>query len=385
MTVVAAMPGKAERDVSAGKRRFLYIQPGTASFAGIERVVDTVCTELAEQYGSEFEVDVLYTSIHKNYPTEPRKYNAIRELAKHRLKLMAVYRDIISRNRYDVVVVPQVEPTVTCWLSCLGLGQKLIMHIHGNPDVERRNFKSGIMFFVMKHVVLRRLSSIFGTSPRQLDSFNALYPSAVPRVWVPNPVRRFDDGPERASESGAGAARPVTYVNVGRFSDQKGQDILIDAFAKLHKERPDTRLKLVGHGVNEPALRAQIDRLGLADVATIEHHPTNPQAALAASDIYVSTSRWEGWSLVICEALRFGLPVIATDCDFGPSDILTDRRLGTLVPASAEEALVEAMKYYYDNLASEKEFSEYRKEAVDVYSAERVVHVHAEALKRAAG
>jgi len=117
-----------------------------------------------------------------------------------------------------------------------------------------------------------------------------------------------------------------------------------------------------------------------ATAAFIEHHPDNPQVALSRSDVYVSTSRWEGWSLAICEALRFGLPVIATDCEFGPSDILTDQRLGLLVPLQEEDKLVNAMLYYCDNLNVEKAYSDYRKGYIDRYSAEKVVHVHADAL-----
>src|SRR3981189_863857 len=126
-----------------------------------------------------------------------------------------------------------------------------------------------------------------------------------------------------------------------------------------------SKLRLVGYGESEPDLRNTIKRLGLETAAFIEHHPDNPQMALSESDVYVSTSRWEGWSLAICEALKFGLPVISLDCDFGPSDILTERRLGILVPPSKENELVDAMKYYCDNLALEKELSDYRKTSID--------------------
>jgi len=98
----------------------------------------------------------------------------------------------------------------------------------------------------------------------------------------------------------------------------------------------------------------------------------------------MSTSRWEGWSLAICEALRFGLPVVSTDCDFGPSDILTDPRLGRLTALNDENQLVDAMTYYVDNLAAEKAHASYRKDYIDRYSAENVVQLHASALESAA-
>jgi glycosyltransferase involved in cell wall biosynthesis len=380
MTVNVLMPKKAHGGISPQKLKVLYIQPGTTSFAGIERVIDVVCTELAERHQSEFDVSVLYTSIHKNYPVEARKYNAIRRVAKSRRMLISTYRDVISSDRYDLIIVPQVEPTVICWFACLGLHQKFVMHLHGNPSLEKSHVKAKILFFLMEKLVLRHLAYVFGTSPRQLEAFSTMFESNVPRFWVPNPVRRFSDLAEKPSDG----TRPITFVNVGRFSYQKGQDILINAFAKLYEQRTNVQLKLVGHGTDEPALREQVHRLGLREIVSIEYHPDNPQVALAASDVYVSTSRWEGWSLAICEALRFGLPVISTDCDFGPSDILVDRRLGMLVPLTKEEDLVCAMKHYCDNIALEREHSEYRKTSIDRYSAEIVVPLHASALRLAA-
>jgi glycosyltransferase involved in cell wall biosynthesis len=169
-------------------------------------------------------------------------------------------------------------------------------------------------------------------------------------------------------------------VNVGRFSFQKGQDTLVEAFWRLYRTRQDIRLRIVGYGEDEEKLRSEIHRLGLQDVATLEHHPNSPQPVLIRGDIYISTSRWEGWSLAICEALRFGLPVISTDCEFGPSDILVDERLGRLVPTDDIDQLVDMMRYYCINLESEKVHAEYRREFVEAYSAENVIHAHAQAL-----
>src|SRR5262249_36981473 len=146
----------------------------------------------------------------------------------------------------------------------------------------------------------------------------------------------------------------IVFVNVGRFCFQKGQDILLKAFSGLYKVRKNARLKIVGYGSEESSIREDIKRLDLEEAVVIEHHPNNPQPALATSDVYVSTSRWEGWSLAISEALRFGLPVVATDCEFGPSDILVDNRLGRLVTVGDTQELVEAMIYYCDNLPSER-------------------------------
>lgn len=253
------------------------------------------------------------------------------------------------------------------------------MHLHGNPRLEPSHLKAKILFFLMRIYFIRRLSYVFGTSPKQLESFKAMFRSNVRQYWLPNPVRRFDALREKPDEEKG----YVTFVNVGRFSFQKGQDILLKAFAELYKVRENVKLKVVGYGQGEAELRDQIRRLNLEAVVSVEHYPDNPSPALAASDVYVSTSRWEGWSLAICEALRFGLPVISTDCEFGPSDILVDRRLGLLVPVSGGEDLVNAMIYYCDNLENELSHAEFRQSFIDSYDTEHVVDVHADALRLA--
>ncbi|WP_025662519.1 glycosyltransferase [Rhizobium sp. IBUN] len=370
------------RDRSQRRIKILYIQPGTSAFAGIERVVDAVCTMLADRFSDDFEVDVLYTSVHKNRPMEARGYNVIDRVARGRLDLMRIFRSVIKSKDYRLVVVPQIEPTVICMAACIGLNRRFAVHLHGNPKRERSHFKAKVLFLLMRAYFLSRVSYVFGTSPRQLDSFKEMFNSKVPQVWVPNPVRAFDLSETPLSDAPPGT---VTFVNVGRFAFQKGQDILLQAFSELVRIRPNVRLRIVGYGIGEANLRAEISRLGIGAYVTVEHYPINPQPALATSDVYVSTSRWEGWSLAICEALRFGLPVISTDCEFGPSDILVDPRLGRLVPVSGGKALVDAMSYYCDNLSLEQSHSEFRKTFIDRYSPERVVEIHAEALRIAAG
>lgn len=359
--------------------KILYIVPPTKTYAGIERVIDEICDVLASTYRDQLSIDVLYTSRFPDHPIENRAYNIIQTETKSRRSLLTTIRRVVSGKKYHLVVVPQVEATVVSWVASLGLGRKFVTYLHGNPNLEMRSGRARFLFGLMKTIVLHRLAGVFGIAPKQIASFKANFPSKTPHYWVPNPVRKFE-----AVESPQRDSAVVTYVNVGRFSYQKGQDILLSAFAKLRALRPNVRLKVVGYGAEEADIRASIARLDLQDHVAIEHYPDNPRPALIASDVYVSTSRWEGWSLAICEALRFGLPVVSTDCDFGPSDILTDTRLGRLVPTGDEDALVNAMLTYHDNLRAEQQHAAYRRTFIERFNVETVVHMHAQALTAAA-
>jgi hypothetical protein len=87
--------GGARGEDAHGRLKILYIQLATPTFAGIEIVVDAICTELAEKHGAEHEVDVLYTADQQGYPTEPRRYHAIRRFAEGTLSLLTIVRDVV--------------------------------------------------------------------------------------------------------------------------------------------------------------------------------------------------------------------------------------------------------------------------------------------------
>lgn len=370
--------------------KVLYILPPTKTFAGIERVVDEVCDQMGATLAHRLVIEVLFTARYPGHAIQNRRYNTIEREVTSRTQLIRTLREVAGSGVYDLVVIPQVEATVVAWFACLGRRKPFILYLHGNPKVEARSWKARILFFLMEKIVLNRLVGVFGVAESQLEAFRTQFPSRIPHFWVPNPVRRFSSlaaptahtGPQ-TSEAVAcqDADRPVTYVNVGRFSYQKGQDILLRAFAKAYRSRRNIRLVLVGYGPDRDHLLTQIEALGLAGVAQIAHHPDNPQVPLAASDVYVSASRWEGWSLAICEALRMGLPVIATDCEFGPRDIIADRRLGLLVPRDDEDRIAEAMIAFHDNLAQEKAHQTFRMNYIDAFNVEKVVHDHAAALE----
>jgi glycosyltransferase involved in cell wall biosynthesis len=370
-----------QQPTAPARLKLLYVMPNTRRLAGIEGVVDDITSELARRYVDRFAVTVLFTSDIEGISSGETPYRAIRERAAGRWDLLRIFRRVVASGDYDLIVVPQVEATVLLWLACLLLRPRLVLYLHGNTDKEQSHWKAKVLFLLMRTVVINRLASVFGVSPTQLEAFRSRFLGACPHIWVPNPVRTFD----RAADPRRRSSAVVTFVNVSRFSYQKGHDFLIEAFADLHEMRPNSRLVLVGYGELEAEVRAAIKARGLERAISIVSHLSNPQPVLAGGDVYISASRWEGWGLAICEALRFGLPVVATDCDFGPSDILTDERLGRLVAMGEKDRLVEAMVYYFDNIDEESRHAEFRKAYVDRFSLGRVVQVHAEALLSVAG
>jgi glycosyltransferase involved in cell wall biosynthesis len=116
---------------------------------------------------------------------------------------------------------------------------------------------------------------------------------------------------------------------------------LIRAFARL--EREDLRLEIAGEGPLHGPLQRPIDDLGLARRVTLTGFVADPFAMLGRASLAVSSSRYEGFGNAIVEALACGTPVVATDCPFGPREILADGRYGALVPTGDPDALADAI------------------------------------------
>lgn len=132
------------------------------------------------------------------------------------------------------------------------------------------------------------------------------------------------------------------FVSVGRLTEAKGYDRLIEAAARLLHEGLDFDLWIVGEGSDRVSLEKLIKEYKLADVVKFLGFQKNPYQYLNQCDCFVCSSRTEGYSLVIAEAMCVGLPVISTRCA-GPEEILDGGKYGVMVENSTE-GLYEGMK-----------------------------------------
>ena len=136
---------------------------------------------------------------------------------------------------------------------------------------------------------------------------------------------------------------PPVVLSVGRLTDQKAFDVLIQAFSLVRKNRP-ARLLILGEGENRPALEALINQLGLEQDVNLMGFVQNPYPYMAHASLFVLPSRWEGLPTVLVEALYLGTPIVATDCPGGSREILKDGQFGKLVPVDAPLILAEAIE-----------------------------------------
>lgn len=156
-------------------------------------------------------------------------------------------------------------------------------------------------------------------------------------------VRRLSDEPFDHPFLAARAKDSPILATMGRLTRQKGFDILIRALARIEGLSP--RLLIVGEGSpSETAtLRTLVNDEGLTDRVAFLGYQENPFAILSRSDMFVSSSRWEGASNALIEALACGLPIAATNCPTGNREVVEKGPFGTLAPIEDPEGLARAI------------------------------------------
>lgn len=137
-------------------------------------------------------------------------------------------------------------------------------------------------------------------------------------------------------------------LGVGRLEEQKDFPTLIRAFAELRATR-DVKLIILGEGQALGQLEALGEQLGIIEHISFPGFVQNPVSYMSHADVFTLSSRYEGFGMVIAEALAAGCQVVSTDCPSGPREILRDGALGHLVQVGDSSALADGIRASLDN------------------------------------
>ena len=132
-------------------------------------------------------------------------------------------------------------------------------------------------------------------------------------------------------------------IGIGRQSYEKGFDLLIDAFSEVLKRHADAKLVLVGEGHRTPELKSRAGELGIARSVTFLGFQENPYKYLRRADLFISPSRYEGFSNVLVEALTSGVPAVVTDCPSANREVIEEGSNGWFAQTENVGSLAETI------------------------------------------
>lgn len=315
------------------------------ALAGAERVTATIANALAAR-GYTVHIVALW-STHSCYPLHPSiqmhaLHQARPSFKRRYLATVRSIRSYLKQHRVDVLVGVD---TMLAWFTApaaIGLGVRQIAWEHCNFDEDlgrrSRRFARRLAAYCFDSVVVL-------TERDRLRWQHALNPRAQ-LITIPNPLP-FDI----QDQASASLSHAKLVLAVGRLVPAKGFDVLLRAWQQVVSHHPDWKLRIVGDGESRHALEALRDQLGIAASVELPGATSDVLVHYRAASLFCLSSHYEGFGLVIIEAMACGVPVIATDCPTGPREILENGAAGVLVPPDDPAALADAISQLIENPA----------------------------------
>ncbi len=271
--------------------------------------------------------------IHERAASLGVEYLEIPEKHSFDVSVLPALRRVVRERHIDIVHAHDYKTNLLVWLLRRLDGTAVMSTAHGWTGHSSRERS---VYYPLDKWLLTRLPFVVAVSSQIRDE---LIRRGLPHEKcevILNGIdhRRFRRDPAR--ESGARAAlgiAPGEFVlgAVGRLEPQKRFDLLIDAFATLHRDRPSLRLRIAGDGSSRTELQQRIDALGLAMLAKLTGHTEDVAGFHHALDLFVQSSDYEGTPNAVLEAMAFETPLVATSAG-GTAELVEDGRHGLIIP-----------------------------------------------------
>lgn len=323
---------------------------------GAERVLCTIAREFA---ASNPGVDVHIATL----DDVEDKYSVPDSIKRHRLDSKGAMlasltnlRRVLKSERPDAVVAFLTRSNLVAALlgKTLGIPTLISERVNTTSHFSTRR-AAGIYKFLIRLIypLSRRIICVSGGVSEDLATNFGISRSKLVTAFNPLDIERI----KLLGSQEPAIALPSNYlVSVGRLMPNKNHALTISALAR---SKTDFNLVILGEGQERSSLEAHARNLGLASRVQFAGHLANPYAVVANAQAYVSSSLAEGFPNALVEAMCLGRPILSTDCDSGPSEILDGRATlkvtsctesphGLLVPVLNEEALSDGIRKLSD-------------------------------------
>ena len=362
-------------------KKILYITNGINGAGGLERVLSVKASHLAEHYN--YDVTILSLNNNDSNPfyvfSNKIKFVSI-NVSGNVLKYSSAYikgiREQVNSIQPDSICVCDDGLKAFFIPQFLKTNASIIYERHVSKEIE---MNEKFIFFKkisikIKWMLMNWLAPFFSSfivlTNGNVNEWKSLKNTQV----IPNPLSFY---PEQAS-----TLHNKKVIAVGKQGYQKGYDRLLPAWKKVVEKHPDWHLEIYGAIAPEMKLAAQSQELNIENSVHFYQPEKDIQSKYLEASIYVMPSRFEGFGMVLIEAMACGLPCVSFDCPHGPADIITQDEDGFLIENGNIEQMANAILQLIEDESVRIDFGTTAKKNAKRYLTEHVMPLWDDLFKK---
>lgn len=287
-----------------------------------------------------------------------------------------VIRRVIKTSSPDVIISFMDKMNVLTLLSTLGSSLPVLV----SERIDPRKQSIGQPWTFLRDRIYPTATKLVVQTKSVLDWASGRWPT-LSSVVIHNPAI----SPEQNASSQLLEPEFKWFIGVGRLVRQKGFDLLIEAFSDLVNKgmAHNWRLIILGEGEERRALERQVESSGLAGWISMPGEVKNLGEYLLQSDVFVLSSRYEGFPNALLEAMSSGLAVVSTDCPTGPNEIIQQNLNGILVENNSSIALAGGMSKLMQSQKLRDRLSEGASKSVSRFGLQEIMTKWEEVIEEA--
>lgn len=294
-------------------------------------------------------------------------------------RLIRLRREIKS-SKPDIVISFMDRMNIMTLLATRGLGLKVAISERTDPAYH----DCGRIWSLLRNLTYPWADAIVVQSNKVRQWIEGIVKNGATFV-IPNPICNVN-GKINIDQSYITTLRNTeskrTIVAMGRLSAEKGFDLLLNAFAKTTQSHPNWCLIVLGDGKDRDTLKRLGSELGVAERVSLPGRVKEPMQFLLRADMFVLSSRYEGFPNALLEAMACGLPVVSFDCPSGPREIIRNGIDGLLVAPEDVNAMSMVMGRLMSDETERKRLALRAVEVTERFGLEKVMKMWEELLNR---
>jgi len=368
----------------------IYIYRSLAVYGGIEKIFVDKINYLAENFGYDIYMVTYEQGSHPIvYPLSPKvkhvdlqvpfykqyRYNLLKRLYINHIMLRRfIFRlkELVASTHAEIVVGTTCEYTTL--YALYNLRHKVKTVIESHTSLFGLKIRVSISRNVLKKIIyqiedlkikyfVKNASMLVCITRSDAEDWSFVSNISV----VMNMLSIY---PQTITEH---TKKEYNVISVGRLVKQKGYDLLLNIWSLVHERYPEWILNIYGDGDEKANLLKLRENLNLKECVNFCEPTLSIYDKYCENNFSVMSSRWEGFGLVLVEAMSCGLPCISFDCPHGPADIIKDGENGFLIEKSNLKAFADNIIYLIEHEDVRKRMGEKARESVRRYLPENVM------------